>query len=271
MPIDLPALWDHTRPAVSEQRFRDALPAAAPDERLILQTQIARTYGIRRDFARARQILDDIAPQIALAGPRVQVHYQLELGRTLASTTHGDEQPQDDAARQQARVAYQRAIDIARDAGLDALQIDALHMMAMVDTAPEDQLRWGQQALAVLAASTQPDARAWEGSLRNNTGYALQLMGRYDDALQEFRLSLAAREQARHVRGTRIAHWMIARTLHLMGRLDEAAEIQLRLEREWDADGQPDRYVFEELEAIYRAQNQLERAAFYAQRLLRTP
>ena len=60
---------------------------------------------------------------------------------------------------------------------------------------------------------------------------------------------------------------MIANTLRLMGRLDEARDIQLRLEREWDADKEPDPYVFEELEAIYKAQGNTERAAHYAARL----
>ena len=65
----------------------------------------------------------------------------------------------------------------------------------------------------------------------------------------------------------RVAHWMVANTLRLMGRLDEARDIQLRLEREWDEAREPDPYVFEELEAIYKAQGNIERAAHYAARL----
>jgi hypothetical protein len=48
--------------------------------------------------------------------------------------------------------------------------------------------------------------------------------------------------------------------------LDEAIEIQLRLEREWDEAGEPDPYVFEELEHLYRALQDGERADFYAAR-----
>jgi hypothetical protein len=59
---------------------------------------------------------------------------------------------------------------------------------------------------------------------------------------------------------------MIAWNLRAMGRLEEALEIQLRLEKECEAAGEPDPYVFEELEALYRLLGNLERAEFYAAR-----
>ena len=43
---------------------------------------------------------------------------------------------------------------------------------------------------------------------------------------------------------------MIAWTLRALGRLNEALEIQPRLEREYDEAGEPDPYVFEELELL---------------------
>jgi hypothetical protein len=53
----LSGLWDYSKPAVSEQRFRAALAGASADDALILQTQIARTFGLRKDFAKAREVL----------------------------------------------------------------------------------------------------------------------------------------------------------------------------------------------------------------------
>ena len=41
MAIDLAPLWDFSKPELSEQRFRAALPGASADDQLILQTQIA--------------------------------------------------------------------------------------------------------------------------------------------------------------------------------------------------------------------------------------
>ena len=93
---------------------------------------------------------------------------------------------------------------------------------------------------------------------------------RYDEALADFKLLLAAREKQGRPGGIRIAHWFIAKTQRLQGRLDEARDTQLRLEREWDAAGQPDPYVFEELEALYKTRGDSERAAHYAARLKAT-
>ena len=41
-------------------------------------------------------------------------------------------------------------------------------------------------------------------------------------------------------------------------------ENQLRLEKECDEVGEPDPYVFEELELLYKALNNKEKAKFYA-------
>jgi hypothetical protein len=59
---------------------------------------------------------------------------------------------------------------------------------------------------------------------------------------------------------------MIAWTVRALGRLNEAVEIQLRLEKECDEAGEPDPYVFEELELLYQALNHKEKAEFYAAR-----
>ena len=265
MSIQISELWDFQKPALSEQRFRAALETATGDDALILQTQIARTYGLRRDFDQARAILSGLASQIPGAGAEARVRYYLELGRSYASTTHPPE-TQTSEALEQARAAYLQAFEIARDSQLDNLAIDALHMMTVVDTAPGDQLAWNQQALDYMEASSQPDAKKWEGSLLNNTGYALHLLGRYDEALEKFEQALDVQERKGKPHTIRIAHWMIAWTLRALGRLEEALKIQLRLERENDAAGEPDPYVFEELEHLYRALNKTAQAEHYAAR-----
>ena len=267
--IDVDALWD-SDPAVAEAHFRAALATASGDDALILETQIARTYGLRRDFARARRILDEAEPRLAHAGAEARARHALEVGRTLASATHPPGS-QTDATRASARAAYERAAVIARDAGLDALRVDALHMMAFVDTAPADQLRWARTALAVAQASSQPAARRWEASLHHNAGYALHELGRDQEALDEFRTALALREQGTNAEATRVAHWMVAWTLRSLGRTDEALAIQLRLERESEAAGTPDPDVLEELEILYRARGDVARADAYAARRAALP
>jgi tetratricopeptide (TPR) repeat protein len=139
-------------------------------------------------------------------------------------------------------------------------------MLAFVDTDPADQLKWGREALGVVERSSQPAARRWEASLRNNVGYALHRLGRYDEALAEFRKALLLREAAADPWATHVARWMVAWTLRAMGRVDEALEIQLALERERAGAGAPDPKVFEELALLYRAKGDAAAAQRYSER-----
>ena len=264
MAIDLASLWDYGKPDESERRFRQALEHATGDDALILRTQIARAHGLRKDFEGARAILGEIGPLVPLAGPEVKVRYELELGRTYASATHPPE-AQTPENKALARRAFEAALNAARAANMDGLAIDAIHMLAFVDTAPVDQLKWAQTALAVVASSEQPAARRWEASIRNNLGYALHQLGRYEEALEQFELALIIRERGSNPEATRVARWMIAWTLRSLNRIDDALAIQLRLESENDASGTPDPYVFEELAALYAAKGDPIRAQRYAE------
>ena len=259
--LDVQGLWNFKDPAGSEQRFRAALAGATADEALILQTQIARSHGLRKDFEQARLVLTNIKPQLATASAEARTRWALEWGRSFASATHTQPSVDD---KQQARVAYVSALASARGAALDSLAIDAIHMLAFVDTAPADQLNWGREALAVVNASTQLEAKRWEGSIRHNIGFALHQLVRYDDALAEFQQALAVRERAGNAGSIRVAHWMIAWTLRALKRDDEALAIQLRLERENAAAGTSDVHVFEELELLYRSLGDSAKAEHYA-------
>jgi tetratricopeptide (TPR) repeat protein len=263
MAIDLEPLWNFDDPAQSEQRFRAALVTATGDDAVILQTQIARTYGLRGDFPKAQEILKGVEPQLRTAGVEARARYSLELGRTYASATHSPDS-QTTETKERARAAYREAYEIAKGGRLDGLAIDALHMLAFVDTDPADQLKWGQEALAMAQASSQSSAKKWEASLRNNVGYALYQLGRYEEALQQFKLAVILREAGTDIQATRIAHWMVGWTLRALNRIDEALEIQLRLEREREAAGAPSSYVFGELELLYRAKGDEPRANHYA-------
>ncbi len=270
MSININALWDYSQPELSEQRLRAALDGASDEDRLILQTQIARTHGLRLDFEKAREVLSTIEPGLSQASAEVQVRYFLELGRTWCSPVHPAELRTPENV-ERARASFLRAYELAAKARLDFLAVDALHMMPVVDVEPERQLAWNERALAYMAQSDQPEAKGWEASLRNNVGYARRLKGDYDAALNEFRLSRAAHERAGRTRNVRIADWMIARTYRDQKKYDEAIAIQLALERTGDADGEPDPYVYEELEALYRALGDEARALHYQRKLKSGP
>jgi tetratricopeptide (TPR) repeat protein len=264
MAIDLNSLWNFDNPGQSEQRFRAALATATGDDAIVLQTQIARSYGLRGDFAKAREILKGLEPQLRRTGIEARARYALELGRTYASATHPAESLTSDA-KEQARAAYRQAYEIAKGGELDGLAVDALHMLAFVDTEPADQLKWAQEALVIAQASPQSAAKKWKASLRNNIGYALYQLGRYDEALDQFKEAVVLREKGEDVQAKRVAHWMVAWTLRALNRTDEALEIQLRLEREREAAGAPSAYVFEELELLYHAKGDRERADHYGE------
>lgn len=258
-------LWDFSDPEVSESRFREALKSADSNSSIVLWTQIARTFGMRREFKECRRILEQVEASLEAAGSAAKAHYFLELGRSFVSATH----PADDlsdAARQSARRAYLRALELARQTGLDHLAIDALHMMAFVETAPEQQLAWNRKALDTMLASEQKRARGWEASLRNNLGYALHLCGDNAAALEQFELALEACERQADPAKIRVAQWMVAWCLRLLGRHQEALPIQLQLEEACQEVGQPDPYVFEELEQLYLVLDQPKLAQTYAEK-----
>ena len=97
MALDVAPLWNYSDPAGSEQRFRQALAGASSDDALELQTQIARTYGLRRRFAEARQILAGIEAAIrarrgAAAGalpPRAGPHLRVPRARAAGDHARG--------------------------------------------------------------------------------------------------------------------------------------------------------------------------------------
>lgn len=259
MPIDPETLWDFNRPEVSEGRFRAALATAEGDDALILTTQIARTWGLRRDFRKAAALLDEVEPAVAHAGAEAQARFSLERGRSLVSAAHPADAVTPEA-RERARAAFIHASGIAREGGLDAIAIDALHMLALADPHPEDQVRWGREALTVALRSHQPAARAWEASLRNNIGCALHALDRRDEALMEFRRALSLREAASDAAACRIARWMVAWTLRTLGRTTEALDGQKALERDCATAGAPDPHVYAELEHLYRVLGQAAQA-----------
>ena len=267
--LDLAALWDFNNPALSEQRFKAALADATGDDALILQTQVARTYGLRLDFSSARRLLTELQPRLPNAGAEAQVRHALEWGRAHASGRHPPA-AMDDAAKAEARQAWQRALALARVAALDDLAIDAIHMFAFIDTAPAQQQHWAEQALAVVLASTQPAAQRWQASVRNNLGYALEQQGRHADALAQYHQALDLRRKAGNAQNTLVAGYMVAHSLRLQGRNDEALLMQQQLLRDSEALGAVDPYVLDELAVLHRARGdaaQADAAAEQARRV----
>ena len=236
-------MWDFADPAASERRFREALAAAQGDLALELETQIARTYSLRKRFADAHDALDRVEPRLAGAAARPRVRYLLERGRSFNSA--GD--------KAAARPLFLQAWELGRAAGEEYLAIDAAHMVAIVEGG-EQALRWNLMALPLAESARDPEARRWRAALLNNIGHELNTLGRHDEALGYLERALEAYRE-RGDKGTiRIARWMVAHTLRLLGRGDEALAMQLALKKELDAEGAADPHVEDELEKLLKGE-----------------
>ncbi len=137
-------------------------------------------------------------------------------------------------------------------------------MLAIVESDPQDQLAWNERGLEIALASDQPAARHWEASLRNNRGMALHDLGRDEEALTELERALTLREAAGRPGPIRVARWMVGWALRHLGRLARPRRSSCAWNGSGHEAGDPDPYVFEELELLFRAQGNEERAAHYA-------
>jgi tetratricopeptide (TPR) repeat protein len=232
MATNLRALWDFDDPAASEARFRLLAEEAPQPVASHALTQVARALGLQERYAEGHALLD----RLAADDPECQVRTHLERGRLFRSAG--------DVLR--ARPELEAAVGLARDAGLEELEVDALHMVALVAD-PEHQLAAHEAALARARAATDPAARDWDASVLTNIGITHADAGDHASALVAFEEALDASLRIGDPGRTRVARWMVAWSLRHLGRTEEARAMQLALKAELDALGEEDPYVDEEL------------------------
>jgi tetratricopeptide (TPR) repeat protein len=230
--IDPRPWWDFDDPAASGERFLDEAERAAEPDRTAWLSQYVRALGLQERYAEAHRVLDGLSSD----DPGAATYLDLERGRVLRSSGHPDD----------ARPLFESAAARAESAGLDALHVDALHMVALVAPA-EEQHDIHARALAVARGSEDPRARDWDASLLNNIGMTYADAGEWEQALATFEEALAARERIGDPATIRVARWMVAWALRNLGRRDEARKMQLALKAELELVGATDQYVDEEL------------------------
>ena len=236
MAIVLRELWDFDDAAASEQRFRELVATADEPLATYALTQVARALGLQERYEEGHAVLDALAPS---PDPESGVRHSLERGRLLRSAGEPEA----------ARPHFEAAAAAAREAGLEELEVDALHMVALV-LAPGDRLVAQHAALARARTATAPAARDWDASLLNNIGMEHADAGDHASALAAFEEALAARERIGDPARTRVARWMVGWSLRHLGEVDRAREVQLALRAELDRLGEHDPYVEEELELL---------------------
>jgi tetratricopeptide (TPR) repeat protein len=251
--IDIDSFWEYNDPALSEERFRAALPSASAAERLELLTQIARTYSLRSRFAEAHKLLDEVEGELAAAGPRPRVCCLLERGRSFNSAGEVEK----------ARGLFVEAWERARATGYEGLAVDAAHMVAITYAGSAEAVVWNRRGLAMARGSQDGKARALVPAMLNNVGWDLHELGCFDEALEVFE---EAREEwiARGKVGPiGVAKWAVARCLRSLARFDEALAIQQALEAGHAAAGTVDGYVFEEIAENLAALGRMDEARPY--------
>ncbi|MBZ2197633.1 tetratricopeptide repeat protein [Occultella gossypii] len=237
MARNIDALWDFEDPTGSADRFRAAIVRADGAERDVLTTQLARALGMAGRYDEAERLLEslDAATNAVDRGPEVVVRVALERGRLRRSAGRPDPEP------------LRTAADLAEAAGLEALRIDALHMLALIAETPEAQVAANREALGIARTATDPRARRWEASLLNNLGCALVDAGDPGTALEVFRQAQQIRRDAGQAREEQIARWMVAWALRLLGRRTQALAMQRALKEDLIAAGIDDEDVDAEI------------------------
>ena len=230
--IDPKPLWAFDDPATSAERFLDAAEHADEPARTAWLTQYVRALGLQEKYDEATKVLDRLTSE----DPETVTYLALERGRVLRSSGRPDD----------ARPLFVLAAETAAAAGLEALHVDALHMVVLV-APPEEQVSLAEQALAVARASSDQRARDWDASLLNNLGMTHADAGDFEAALARFEEALAARQRIGDPSTIRVARWMVGWALRNLGRRDEARVVQRTLKDELVSVGADDPYVDEEL------------------------
>lgn len=257
-PADFDSLWDYSRPADTEARFRALLTSAAADPatRSEIRTQIARAQGLQRCFEEAHATLDSAEPPPDSSGNRARIRCLLERGRVYNSSGHPAE----------ARPTFEQAWALAAAEPSEAFHaIDAAHMLAIV-APPDEAMAWNLQALALAEAATDERARRWRGSLLNNIGWSYHAAGDYPAALAYLEQALIFRREYGPDQELRIARWCVARVRRDLGQVEEALVEQRALLAEYEALGERSGYVFEEIgECLRLSGDQAASRWFFAQ------
>jgi tetratricopeptide (TPR) repeat protein len=256
--LDFNDLWDYNNPEETENVFRRMLLRAAsgewrsdePTYLLQLKTQIGRTLGLQSRFEEAHAVLDEVEQEMA-GNDIVEVRYLLERGRAFSSDKRSEE----------AVSLFLRSFEIGRDIAADFYAVDALHMLGIVAETAEARMDWNLKAIDYAKASNQERANGWLASLYNNTAWGLFDDERYEEALDLFRQAQSLQEALGDERLIGIARWCVAKTLRVMGRVEEGLAILWELE----AEGKDDGFTEEEIGQCFLALGNKEAARPYFQ------
>ena len=230
--IDPTPLWDFDDPSGSEQRLRAAAEEVEGDDRLVLMTQVARALGLQEGTTRGTPSSTSSPP------PRTRWRCGSCSSGAACCARPATPTGPGRTSRPPPRPP--------RRPRLDALHVDALHMLALVADPPSGSRSTCGRS-ASRRASSDPAARDWDATLLNNLGMAQADAGDFEAALTSFEDALAARTRIGDPRapGSR-GGWSPGRCVtSAVG--SRRSMLQRHLRAELDAAGLNDSHVDDEL------------------------
>ena len=253
---DFDKLWNHNDPAATEVKFKEVLASASPQKDLSyylqLQTQIARTYSLRRLFDDAHNLLNDVESKLPDEPEIAHVRYHLERGRSFNSA----------GKKQEAKTHFEKARQVAEKLGEDSYTVDAIHMLAII-ALPNESILLNEEAIIFAESSKKEGAKNWLGTLYNNLAWDYFDKQEFEKALSLFLRSLKWREEKKSAPEIFIAKWAVARVLRALNRVDDAIKVQLGLFEESVTISKPDGYVHEELGELFLLKNDKLKSSFH--------
>jgi tetratricopeptide (TPR) repeat protein len=244
-------LWDFDDLDGTERRLRAQLDGETTGPaRAEVLTQLARVEGLRGDFDRGNQIIED-ATELAGADDVARARVDLELGRLLRSS--GDE----DSARPLFEMAYAGALTVKQY----FLAADAAHMAALAAADRDGFLDWTNRGIGL--AEAHEAAAYWAGPLLNNLGWELFEAGELESALDAFTRALSANEDEPGT-GRALALYAVGKTLRGLGRVDEAIPLLEEAVASATRDDRPDGWFHEELAEEYASVDRMDEARVHA-------
>lgn len=238
--------WDFNNPENSELKFLEIMKKAKEVNNMAyyleVKTQLARTYSLRLQIDKAREILNEVKDELKEEYHRARICYYLELGRSYNS----NKEPV------KACEFFEDAMKLATEYNEENLEIDAIHMLGIAAETPKEQIKWNKLAIQKVEKSENEQVKKWLGALLNNTAWSLHDLGNYEDALNLFQKDYELRKLQKDKETELIAKWNIGRTYRSLNQLEKALKIQLEVQAERKDNGlSVGGYNQEELGEIY--------------------
>ena len=235
-------LWNYRQPAETEKKFREIIPQAEiagdVDYLAQLQTQIARTQGLQGKFDDAGSTLDEVESLIhsnpILQKSVAKVRFFLERGRVHNSSGHPE----------LAMPFFVQAFELGKAIQANRYAIDAVHMIAIAEQDPQQQVEWNLQGIEM--ADADPAQRGWLRALYNNIGESYNSLQDYANAklyfhkLIEFQIASGQEPDIYTVKDE-------ARATRLLGRPEESLAMVQPWAEKLKEQGEENGWISEEL------------------------